>query len=31
MDNGYGQYILVGVLNSQVNCGGEGQDITDNF
>jgi len=26
VDNGHGQYILVGVLNSQVHCGDQGQD-----
>lgn len=26
VDNGHGQYILVGVLNSQVHCGKESQD-----
>merc|ERR1712025_652680 len=26
VDNGHGQYMLVGVLNSQVHCGKESQD-----
>ena len=26
VNNGHGQYILVGVLNSQVHCGDQGQD-----